>query len=170
MNSYDTWLVRVIYKIRKLILSVEDISKLSEKFGSRENINTHILDYSKRIQSSSTTPKGHYGRRYSYVKFTLTDECERILMECASKLDVYFYDYSYLDLSDRVFYIKGKSSAQRFLISDNDSSYRDTHIINKYIKSKEPFEGLFYVEQISADEYKNAPDNKKLKIIKNQVE
>lgn len=166
-TKYDDWIIKVLSLIEKIVLKANEIKLLMSKFKDINIIHNHILGYSKRIHSASTTPRGHFGIKYSYIKFTLTDDCEKILMENASKLDVYFYDYSYLDLSDKVFYIKGKSAAQRFMLSDDETKYRTTSKINKYIKSGEAFEDMFYISEVSKDEYKSAPDNKKLKIIKN---
>lgn len=168
-TQYDDWLVKLLDIVNKLIIKVSDLKILQVKIKSSEEINNRIVGYAKRIKSAETTPKGH-GYKFTYIKFVLTDECERILMENASKLDVYFYDHSYLDLSDRVFYIKGKSAAQRFMLKDDETNYRDTHRINEYIKSEEAFDDMFYVYEVSSEEYKNAPDNKKLKIIKNEVQ
>ena len=35
-----------------------------------------------------------------------------------------------------------------------DKSYRDTHLINEYIKSGELFDNLFYVSNITKDEFR----------------
>lgn len=166
-TKYDDWRIKVLNLVSHIAIDIDNMKILLNKLISRSKIDLRIFGYTKRIQSASSTPRGHYGRKFSYIKFTLTDECEKILMENASKLDVYFYDYSYLDLSDKVFYIKGKSAAQRFMLSDDETKYRTTNKINKYIKSGEAFEDMFYISEVSKDEYKSAPDNKKLKIIKN---
>lgn len=166
MNTYDDWLIKLLNKVRSLIIASSDMKILMLKLKNRDNVNKRISGYAKRLHSVETTPRGH-GYKFTFIKFTLTDECERILMENASKLDVYFYDFSYLDLSDRTFYIKGKSAAQRFLLQDDVTKYRTTYKINEYIKSGEPFDGMFIVSEVSKEEYKQAPDNKKIKIIKN---
>ena len=166
-TPYDDWMVKLIGAIGKLIIKAEDMVKMLTKFKTRKAVNKKVEGYSKRIHAAETTPRGHWGVNYSHIMITLVDDYEKLAMEYASKLDVYLHDFSYLDLSDRVFYIKGKSAAARFLLKDDESTYRDTRVINRYIKSGERFEGIFFVSQVTKEEYKNAPDNKKLKIAKN---
>lgn len=166
-NQYDDWLVKLLDIIEKLVIKADRLKEYmkSKKFKSVKDTKHRIAGYSKRINATATTPRGYYGHR-KYIKFTLVDDYEKLLMEDASKLDVYLFDYSYLDLSDRTFYVSGKSAAQRFLIKDDESPYRDTHQINKYLESKEPFDNMFYVEEVKSDVWKSVPDNKKIKQVK----
>ena len=169
-TPWDDWLINLLDIVEKLVIKVDRLKEYmkSKKFKSVKDTKHRIVGYSKRINAVSTTPRGYYGAR-KYIKFTLTDDYEKLLMEDASKLNVYLMDYSYLDLEDRTFYISGKSAAQRFLLKDDATSYRDTHQINKYLESKEPFDNMFYVEEVKSDVWKSVPDNKKIKQVKDGV-
>lgn len=174
-TPYDNWLVNLLDLIQRVIINFKSykqafINKFNYKPTDKElkqKVQDGIIDYSKRIQGASTTPKSKGFRpNYKYIKFTLTDEYEQLLMDEAKDLDSFVIDYSYLNLDDKTFYIKGKSAAQRFLLSDTTSTHVSTNIINKYIDSGQPYENKFYVEEISSVEYKAASGNKKIKLLK----
>ena len=155
MNNtpFDDLLVKALNLISNILELKNRFKKHIKRFKFPKfkiELNKNII----RIKAFETTPKGHYGINYSPVKFTFKDELEQDFFDNIKNLPLYLQNYTEVDFSAGYFIVRQKSAACRLMEGVLDKSYRDTHLINDYIKSGELFDNLFYVSNITKDEIK----------------
>lgn len=154
MNTtpYDDIIIKALDLILKVASWTNKFSKHITRF-KLPKFKTKVSKNITRIKVFETTPRGHGYNNYSPVKFKFKDELEQDFFTNIKNLPVYLQDYTGVDFSQGYFIVKKKSQAAR-LFEGVDKNYRDTQFINKYIKSGDLFDDLFYVESITKDEFK----------------
>lgn len=152
-TQYDDILVKALNIISK-VLEWKNRFKIHIKrfkfFKFKVELSKNII----RIKAFETTPKGHYAINYCPVKFTFKDELEQDFFNNIKNLPIYLQDYSDVDFSAGYFIVRQKSAACRLIEGVLNKSYRDTHLINEYIKSGELFDNLFYITELSKEDFK----------------
>lgn len=151
-TPYDDIFIKVLDLINNVAQWILKFKKHKKRFGN--DFNNIVEKNVDRLKVFETTPRGHgYKNNYSPVKFKFKDELEQDFFTNIKNLPVYLQDYTDVDFSQGYFIIKKKSQAAR-LLDGIDKGYRDTSTINKYIKSGDLYDDLFYVENITKEVFK----------------
>lgn len=152
-TPYDDLLVKALDLISNVLSWGKKFKKHIKKLTLprfKIELNKNII----RVKAFETTPRGHFAVNYSPVKLVFKDDIEQDFFDNIKNLPIYLQDYSDVDFSAGYFIIRKKSAANRLMEGCADKNYTTSLFINKYIKSGELFDNLFYVYDITKEEYR----------------
>ena len=152
-NPYLTIVLRALDLIENTVLYLRKFSKHKKRLGGlfKNRTSKNV----ERIAAFETTPRGKFGCNYSPVKFIFKDELEQDYFNDIKDLPVYLQDYTDVDFSHGYFVVRKKSAAARLMEGHVTKKYRDTHLVNDFIQTGDLFDDLFYVKQMTKQEYQD---------------
>jgi len=174
MNKYDDIITSAL-KLISWFLGLPN--KLKTGFRKYLNKYSHtklggiVSKFVASILGAESTPKGHWGSRYSPHKIVFKDKLDSELFQDIAHLQVFLKDYAHLKLNSTYFVIRRKTELISFcnaFIPEADQRKGDG-FVKKVIDQDVLVDGLFYVKSITQEEYRNTPRNLKLILKKEEV-